>query len=476
MEPNARQQGLFLILAAGKGTRMRSPTAKVLHPLAGRPMVRLLLDSLRSIPKFKPVVVIGHDRDQVKAALGAGVETVVQWPARGTGHAVQVARSKIARTSEVVVMPGDAPLITPETIRRMLDLHRRSRALATVLTAEPDDPAAYGRVVMHSDGAVEKIVEAADADPATLTIHRINTGFYVFDSKSLLSVIGKIGSSNKKGEYYLTDAIELLARRGRVMGLNTDDTDEVAGINTQAELARMEGVLQKRLRRKLLECGVQIPHPQEVYLEPDVTVEPTARILPGTHLSGRTVVKSGAVIGPDTFVSDSRIGPRARVWYSVVEGADVGTGVTVGPYAHLRSGARLAENSRIGNFVEVKESTVGRRAKALHLAYLGNATVGDEANIGAGTITCNYDGFKKYPTRIAPRAFIGSNTALVAPVTIGAGAVVGAGSVITRNVPSDSLAIERSPQVIRPGWAKLKRALARRIAGSNRAPGKRKHS
>lgn len=448
-----------MILAAGKGVRMRSPVAKVLHPLGGRPMVRLLLDGLARFSDMRAVCVVGHDREAVKAALPPGVATVVQWPPRGTGDAVRVARSKFSSADVLVVMPGDAPLVTPETLRKVLDHHRREKALATVLTAVPDDPADYGRVVQYADGSVRRIVEAVDADPETLQIRRINTGIYAFDPKALLSVIGQLRTSNKKGEFYLTDTIELLSQRGRVAALNVENAEEAAGINDQADLSRMEGVLQKRLRRKLLENGVQMPHPQSVYLEPEVRVSGGARLLPGTHLCGRTVVASGAVIGPDAFVVDSKIGVGVKIWYSVVEHSVVCDNATVGPFAHLRPKTRIEKNARVGNFVEIKSSRLGRGARALHLAYLGDAQVGEDANIGAGTITCNFDGYKKHPTIVASGAFIGSNTSLVAPVSVGAGAFVGAGSVITKNVPAGSLALTRAPQVVRSGWAKRRRAL-----------------
>lgn len=447
---------------------MKSPVAKVLHSLGGKPMLRVLLDTLATFSGMRLVCVVGHDADQVRSILPPHVESVLQWPPRGTGDAVRVARSKFSGVRELVVTPGDAPLVRAETFRSLLDHHRRENALATVLTSEPEDPAAYGRVVQNTDGSVQRIVEAVDADPATLEIRRINTGIYVFDSKALLSVIGEIGTSNRKGEFYLTDAIELLARRGRVAALNTDDPLEVAGINSQADLSAVEGALQKRLRRRLLDSGVQIPHPQSVYLESGVKVAAGARILPGTHLLGRTSIDSGAVIGPNSYVVDSKIGARSRVWYSVVEESVVGDGAKVGPYAHLRPKTRLGAGVKVGNFVETKASRIDRNARVSHLTYIGDATVGEEANVGAGTITCNYDGFKKYSTRIARRAFIGSNTALVAPVTVGAGAVVGAGSVITKNVPADSLAITRAPQVVKPGWAKRQRAALGRGQSSRR--------
>ena len=455
-----------MILAAGKGTRMRSPLAKVLHPLGGRPMIRLLLDKLASFSDMRTVCVVGHDADQVKDVLPPGVGWVLQWPPRGTGDAVRVARSKFSGASVLVVAPGDAPMVSAGTFKRLLAYHRQENALATVLTAEPADPAAYGRVVQDSNGSVTRIVEAVDADPETLRIRRINTGIYVFDPKTLSAVIGQIGTSNRKGEFYLTDAIELMSRRGRVAALNTDDPDEVAGVNSLAELARMEGSLQKSLRGDLLENGVQIPHPQSVYLEPGVRVAAGARILPGTHLAGRTRIASGATVGPDTFVSDSQIGARAKVRYSVVEGSVLEEDTVVGPYAHIRPNTRIERGARVGNFVETKSSRIGRGARAMHLSYVGDTTVGEDANIGAGTITCNYDGYKKYHTKIGRGAFVGSNTALVAPVAVGAGAIVGAGSVITKNVPPDSLALTRAAQVAVPGWAKRRRARMKRKPGS----------
>ncbi len=441
---------------------MRSPGAKVLHPLGGRPLLLLLVDTLLAVPRARVVCVVGHDAELVRNALPPEVQTVTQWPQRGTGDAVRVARSRITGSRTLVVLPGDAPLIRRETIRALLDQHGRARALATVLTAEPEDPAAYGRVVVGRDGQVQKIVEAVDADEETLRIRNINTGVYAFCPEALFSVIGQIGTRNRKGEFYLTDSIELLSKRGRVVALRTDDPQEVAGINDQADLARLEGTLQKRLRAGLLAGGVQIPHPQSVYLEPDVKVAPGARLLPGTHLLGKTVVGPQALIGPDTLISNSRIGARSRVWFSVVEDSIIDSDVRVGPYAHLRPKTHLARGARIGNFVETKAARIGPKARVLHLSYVGDATVGEDANIGAGTITCNFDGFKKHPTRIAARAFIGSNTALVAPVSVGARAVVGAGSVITQNVPADGLALTRAPQVMKRGWARKKRDLMKK--------------
>ena len=453
----SKRTGVFLILAAGKGTRMKSPLAKVLHPLCGRPMLCHLLDQTMSFRDMRTVCVIGHDAEGVRAVLPAAVGSVIQSPQRGTGDAVRVARRAFAGARVLVVAPGDAPMVSAGTFRRLLEHHRRKKALATVLTAEPEEPAAYGRVICNPDGTVQRIVEAVDADPETLKVRRINTGIYAFDPRALLAVIGRIGKANRKGEFYLTDAIELLSARGCVASLNTDDPDEVTGINSLAELARLEGAIQKHLRGRLMENGVQIPHPQSVYLEPAVRVDAGARLLPGSHLAGRTVVEAGAVIGPDAFVVDSRIGPRSRIWYSVVEGSVLGENVVVGPFAHLRPKTRLAPGARVGNFVETKAARIESGAKAMHLSYVGDVTIGAGANIGAGTITCNYDGFHKYPTRIGPGAFIGSNASLVAPVTVGAGAVVGAGSVITKNVPADSLALTRAPQTVKPGWAKRRR-------------------
>lgn len=420
-------------------------------------MLLFLLDRLSALRGWRKVCVVGHDRESVKAVLPSDVESVVQWPPRGTGDAVRVARDKIRRARVLVVMPADAPMLSAKTLKRLLGEHARRKALATVLTTEPQNPAPYGRVVQTPDGCVQRIVEALDADPETLRIRRINTGIYVFDPKALLDVIGKIGTSNQKGEFYLTDAIELLAARGKVATVNTEDADEVAGVNTLADLARMEGNLQKRLRGRLLEKGVQLPHPQSVYLEAGVQVAAGARILPGTHLSGKTTIAAGAVIGPNAWIAGSRIGPNAKIWYSVVEESVIEADAVVGPFAHVRPKSRIGKGVKIGNFVETKAAKIGRKARVSHLTYIGDTTVGEDANIGAGTITCNYDGHRKHTTRIGRGAFIGSNTALVAPVTVGNGAVVGAGSVITKNVPADSLALARAPQVVRSGWAKRAR-------------------
>lgn len=442
-----------LVLAAGKGTRMRSDTAKVLHRAAGRTLLHWVLDAVAVAKPDRTVVVVGHQAESVSDAVADTVETVLQEPQNGTGHAVQVALAHLGALDPddtVLVTYGDMPLIPADVYE---DLASRPSDVAAVITTVDPGPAGFGRVKRDDDGQVVRIVEERDCDPSELDITERNVGLYSFAAGALSDALSKITADNSQGELYLTDVVELLAGAGRRISVRQVTTTDVIGVNSHADLALVQSILRERINRRLMESGVWMLDPSRVYVDATVTVEPGARLYPGTHLEGATTVAAGATIGPDTFVVDSMVGAEATVMYSVLRGATVGERVSVGPYASLRPGTVLEAGAKAGTFVELKNSRVGEGAKVPHLSYMGDADIGAGANIGAGSITCNYDGYKKSRTVIGEEAFIGSDTMLVAPVTIGDRAVTGAGSVITRDVEPGALAVERSEQRQVPGYA-----------------------
>jgi bifunctional UDP-N-acetylglucosamine pyrophosphorylase/glucosamine-1-phosphate N-acetyltransferase len=430
-----------IILAAGKGTRMKSDTHKVLHPIAGRPMLLHLIDSVKAIGAAREVVVVGAGREQVEAAVHPlGVETAEQAEQLGTGHAVRMAEAALADfRGDVLILYGDVPLVTPDTMRRMLDaLHGEGGPSVVVLGFRPADPGAYGRIIVGPDGRLEKIVEYKDATPEERAVALCNSGLMAVRSSDLFRLLSKLSSDNAAGEYYLTDIVALAAGEGRfAVGIETDAI-EVAGVNSRAELAGLEYEWQQRRRARAMADGATLVAPQTVWFAYDTVV-------------GRDVtIEPNVVFGPGVSIAD-RVTIHA---FCHIEGAEILSGADVGPYARLRPGTRLEQGAKVGNFVETKKAVIGPGAKANHLTYLGDATVGAGANIGAGTITCNYDGFLKYRTVIGNGAFVGSNSALVAPVTIGDGAIVGAGSVVTRDVAADALGITRAEQKVKSGWAR----------------------
>jgi bifunctional UDP-N-acetylglucosamine pyrophosphorylase/glucosamine-1-phosphate N-acetyltransferase len=454
-----------VILAAGKGTRMRSRTNKVLHPVLGRPLLAYPIAACRAAGVGRIVIVVGHQHAEVRDAVGApDVDFAVQEEQKGTGHAVLCAREALGSTAgTLLILCGDVPLIRPETLLRLVERHRGTSALATVLSMEPGDPGAYGRLVRDRQGALLRIVEARDAAAGELAIGEVNTGTYAAEMPWLWEALAGVGAANEQGEYYLTDVIEQSARAGRASSLLLEDPDEVIGVNSRAELAEVGAVLRGRINRDWMEAGVTLEDPDRTWIEPDVVLEPDVVIGPACRLSGRTRVATGAHIEQGAVIRDSDIGPGARLLpYCVLTEARVGLAAQVGPFAHLRPGATLEEASKVGNFVEIKKSVLGRGSKANHLTYLGDTTVGEKANIGAGTITCNYDGTNKHQTRIGDRAFIGSNTSLVDPVEIGSGASVAAGSTITQDVPPASLGVGRARQRNVADWASRREKIARR--------------
>ncbi len=450
-----------IVLAAGKGTRMKSDAAKVLHEAAGRSLLGWVLDGVSAASPHRTVVVVGHQADAVTASLPPGCEAVLQEPQNGTGHAVQVALGHIGEldpSDTVIVAYGDMPLVPGNVYRELA--HRTDGTAATVVTVDPG-PAGFGRILRDPDGAVIGIVEERDCDAAQAAITERNAGIYAFAAGRLEEAVARLTSDNDQGELYLTDVIAGLAGAGVSISTIAVDPADVTGVNSHADLATVQALIRSRINRGLMEKGVWMLDPDRTYVDVTVTVEAGARLYPSTHLQGDTVVETGASVGPGSQLTDSLVGPEATVIYSVLREAKVGPGATVGPYAHLRPGAVLEGRAKAGTFVEVKNSTVGEGAKVPHLSYVGDADVGRNANVGAGSITCNYDGYEKHRTVIGEGAFIGSDTMLVAPVTVGDGAVTGAGSVITDDVAPGALAVERSTQREVSGYAERRAARQR---------------
>lgn len=438
-----------IVLAAGKGTRMKSALHKVLHPLAGRPMLLHLLASVAELAPAHTVVVVGSGREQVETAVaGTGAVVVVQEPQLGTGHAVQQAEAVLATfDGDILILYGDVPLVEAATMRRMLDALGDDVG-AVVLGFRPDDAGAYGRILAAA-GMIEKMVEYKDASDAERAVTLCNSGLMAVRAGDLWPLLARVGNANAAGEYYLPDIVGLADRRSRVI---ETDAHEVAGINSRGELAAVEAGWQQRRRAAMMAAGVSLVAPETVWFAYNTVIAADVRIEPNVWFGPGVSVASGAVI-------------RA---FSHIEGTQVGPNVEVGPFARLRPGTVLGAGSKVGNFVEAKNARLGEGAKANHLSYLGDAEIGAKANIGAGTITCNYDGYFKYRTNIGKGAFIGSNSALVAPVTIGDNAVVGAGSTVTGNVEADALALGRGSLVVKPGWAKrFHSAMAARKAGKS---------
>lgn len=431
-----------LLLAAGLGTRMKSKTPKVLHPLCGRPLLAYALEAVRAVSDEKPVVVIGHGAEAVREYLGGTALCVLQDPPLGTGHAVLQAEFLLRGASDLVLVAyADMPLLRPETLTRLVETQQQNPGPMTMLTVVADDPRGFGRVVRGADGNVQAIVEEAAASPEQLSIHELNVGAYCFRGDWLWEALHRIPVS-KKGEYYLTDTVELAVQAGlTVQAIVTEDQAEIIGINTRVHLAEAEAAMRKRINAAHMLAGVTIVDPATTYIQPGVSIGRDTVIWPNTHLEVGTVIGENCEIGPDTLVRGSTIGDRCKVFKSVVEHAWLEEEVDIGPFAHLRKGARLCKGVHMGNFGEVKDSTLGPGTKMGHFSYIGNATIGADVNIGAGTITCNYDGVNKNPTEIGEGTFIGSDTMLVAPLKIGKRAKTGAGAVVTKDVPDETLVV-----------------------------------
>jgi bifunctional UDP-N-acetylglucosamine pyrophosphorylase/glucosamine-1-phosphate N-acetyltransferase len=431
-----------VILAAGQGTRMKSDLQKVLHPLLGKPMVRYAVETMRALTGAAPVLVVGRGADAVRETVGQDAVFVEQVERRGTGHAVLQARDVLQGQSDLVLIAyADMPLLTAETLQRLVERQQGNAGPLTMLTLVTDTPRGFGRIVRDGGGGVLRIVEEAVATPEELAIRELNAGVYCFDAEWLWSHVDQIPLSLPKEEYYLTDLVEMAVGDGlRVEAVTTEDDAEVLGINTRVHLAEATRALRRRINERWMLAGVTIVDPDTTTIEPDVIIGRDTTIWPNTHLRGQTTVGAHCAIGPNTIIEDCQIGDRCKVLASVLEQAVMEDDSDIGPFGHLRKGARLCQGAHMGNFGELKNSTLGPGAKMGHFSYLGDAQVGAEANIGAGTITCNFDGKRKNRTEIGEGAFIGSDTMLVAPVKVGRGAKTGAGSVVTHDVPDDALA------------------------------------
>jgi bifunctional UDP-N-acetylglucosamine pyrophosphorylase/glucosamine-1-phosphate N-acetyltransferase len=441
-----------IVLAAGQGKRMRSALPKVLHPLAGRPLLAHVLDAARGLSPRKTIVVHGHGGEQVRTAFaGQDVEWVLQAEQLGTGDAVRQALPRLAGDGEVLILYGDVPLVRPASLRRLADAAREGVA---VMTAEVDDPAGYGRVLRNPAGGVERIVEEKDASSAERAVREINAGFMALGARRLRDWLAKIGNRNAQKEYYLTDIVALAVHDGvPVVAVKVDDATEVAGVNSKRELAALERVMQRQWARRLMDEGVTLADPARIDVRGTLECGRDVSIDVNCVFEGRVVLGDGVRIGPNCLLRDVTLAADTEVHaFSHLEDSQVGARCRLGPYARLRPGSALADEVHIGNFVEVKASRLGEGAKANHLSYIGDAELGSRVNVGAGTITCNYDGVAKHRTVIEDDCFIGSDATLVAPVRIARGSYIGAGSTITRDTPPGQLTVGRARQVSIPGW------------------------
>ena len=455
----------MVILAAGKGTRMKSSLPKVLHPLRGLSLIEHSLRAAYAVTGAKPIIVVGHDAQAVAAAVGDRGECVLQSPQLGTGHAVMAIADHlagqtprvsetpgvwpVAPTNRVLVMAADMPLVRYETLRALVDEQTRTGAAVVLLSVVVDNPRGFGRVVRDGAGNVQAIVEQIDCAPDQLAIRELNASVYCFDGAWLWQAVRQLKPNARKGEYFLTDLVALAVSEGRVVKAIVGEVEENIGINTLVDLADAEAALRRRINRAHMLNGVSIVDPATTYIDLDVEIGPDTVILPNTHLLGNTRVGAHSTIGPNSVLRNAIVGNHCQVQQSTVEDARMDDHTDAGPYAHLRSGTHLCEGAHVGNFGEIKNSTLGPRSKMGHFSYLGDATVGADVNIGAGVITCNYDGANKHPTKIDDGVFIGSDTMLVAPVTIGEGARTGAGSVVTRNVAPNTLVVGIPARAIR---------------------------
>jgi len=452
----------IVILAAGLGKRMRSSQAKVLHCIAGQPLLSRVLRTTQRLQPDRLVVVIGHQAAEVRRVCGGdGITFAVQQEQRGTGDAVRAAQSHFHDFhGDILIVCGDTPLLTAATLNGFIQHHRTRQATLSVLTACLDDPASYGRVIRTSEGQIHKIVEARDATAEELAVREINTSIYCVQADFLFAALERIRPFNAQSEYYLTDLVAQAVSAGLpTQAVRAADPGEVEGINSREELAMMEKTRQAQLRSQWMAAGVTLEDPETVYLGEDVSIGPDTVIGPNTQLKGRTTIGARCRIDGSAYIENCQIGDEVHVHFSVVlSDSELGNRTEVGPFAHLRSGAVLATRAEIGNFVEVKKSLIGEHTKAKHLAYIGDAEIGRDANIGAGTITCNYDGFRKYRTKIGDRVQVGSDTTLVAPLTIHDDVYIATATTVRRDVPAGSLVFNTRQEEVREGWTAAKRA------------------
>ncbi|MDM5282020.1 bifunctional UDP-N-acetylglucosamine diphosphorylase/glucosamine-1-phosphate N-acetyltransferase GlmU [Peribacillus frigoritolerans] len=445
-----------IILAAGQGTRMKSKLYKVLHPVCGKPMVQHVIDQVNQLQIEDIVTVIGHGAEKVQEQLGDSCKYALQEQQLGTAHAVMQAESVLsAKSGTTLVICGDTPLIKAETMKELIALHEQSQAKATILTAYADNPAGYGRVLRGEGGLVEKIVEHKDASEEERYVKEINTGTYCFDNQALFSALKKVSNENVQGEYYLPDVIEILKEEGEVVtAFQSSEFEETLGVNDRVALSQAEQILRKRINEKHMRNGVTIIDPLTTFIEADVQIGQDTVINPGSFIKGKSIIGQDCLIGPNTEISDCEIGDGTEVLQSVVHESSIGSSVKIGPFAHVRPQSDIKDSVKIGNFVEIKKTVFGKGSKASHLSYIGDAEVGENVNIGCGSITVNYDGKNKYLTKIEDNVFIGCNSNLVAPVTVGEGAYVAAGSTITQDVPQQALSVARARQVNKEDYVK----------------------
>ncbi len=467
----------ILILAAGQGTRMKSALPKMLHTVCEVPMlVRVVNTALKLKPRAIGIIV-GHGAEQVKQAVLSGksglkpadsriISFITQKKQNGSGDAVRAASAWIRsrRSGRLLILCGDTPLVRAQTLSQLARIHSAERNAVTLCSMEPADPSGYGRIVRDDNGVISGIVEENDASVEQKAIREVNSGIYCFDAKPLLQGLPKLKNQNAKREFYLTDLIEIFYNLGQKVGVSRiepenglADFPETMGINSRADLAQAESLLQDQIRQRWMKSGVTLIAPASIYIGEQVVIGPDTVLLPGTILLGKTRIGPDCRVGPNTYMENSVLGRNVIARASFIYGTQVGDSVQIGPFTHLRPGTVVQSGARIGNFTEIKKSRIGKNSKVSHLAYIGDAVLGENINVGAGAITCNFDGEKKHPTYVGSNSFIGSNVNLVAPVRIGAGSLIGAGSTITRDVPPDSLALERAPQTVKRGWMKKKR-------------------
>ena len=448
-----------VVLAAGQGTRMKSDLYKVLHPVCGKPMVAHVIDNIIKLEAKRIVTIVGHGAEQVEQTLGAKSEYVLQEEQLGTAHAVGQAERALGNLEgTTIVVCGDTPLIRSETMDALIAHHNESGAKATILTAHADDPTGYGRIVRGEDGEVLRNVEHKDATEEEQLLTEINTGTYCFDNKSLFETLKKVTNDNAQGEYYLPDVIGILQAEGALVSAHvTNDFSETLGVNDRVVLSQAERVMRNRLAEVHMRNGVTIISPENTYISADAEIGRDTILQPGTMIEGSTIIGERCTIGPNSQIVNSVIGNETTIHSSVIEESTIGSNTAVGPFAHIRPESNLGDRVRIGNFVEVKKSTLGNGSKSAHLSYIGDAIVGSDVNFGCGTIVVNYDGKKKHTTVVEDNAFIGCNSNLISPVKVGKGAYVAAGSTITKDVPEDTLAIGRARQENKDGYvSKLK--------------------
>lgn len=444
-----------VILAAGMGTRMKSKHPKVIHQILGKPMVEYVITAVKKAGVEHITLVIGHKAEEVKEAVRSDVDFVLQHPQLGTGHAVMVAQGNLPDEGEVLILTGDTPLITPETLDKVIRYHRENRYAATVITAMLEDPSGYGRIVRDSNGDIIKIVEHKDASPEELAISEINASMYCFDVKKLKEVLGQLSNDNAQGEYYLTDTIALMREKGYRIGGYVADSEEILGINDRVQLYEASKVMRKRILRQHMLNGVTIIDPDSTYIGPDVKIGQDTVIYPGCIMEGDVEIGEDCYIAGSRLV-DCKIGKGCSILNSVIVSSEVKDYVNMGPFAYIRPESVIGNNVKIGDFVEIKKSTIGDGTKVPHLTYVGDAQIGSQCNLGCGTIFVNYDGRVKHKTIVGDRVFIGCNTNLIAPLLIEDDSYIAAGSTITDNVPKKALAIARERQVIKEGWVERK--------------------